>query len=165
MKNFKLSWDINHNWQLIFPLIGVLIAGYSAFKITSALFDDLNLILFLLISFFIVFVILKVSVFVINKLENRWVVNQKWELIRIFIVFAITGTSSMLVSRPIIALLGITKENLNPLLYWFLFIIIGFIFYQILLVFFGWIFGQFNFFWNFEKKMLKHFGLTRFLSE
>ncbi|WP_334113333.1 DUF6787 family protein [Paucihalobacter sp.] len=165
MKNFKLSWEINRNWQLIFPFIGILIAGYSALKITQALFDDLNLILFLLISFFIVFVILKVSVFVINKLENRWVVKQKWELIRIFIVFAVTGTSSMFVSRPFIALLGITKENLNPLLYWFLFIIIGIIFYQILLVFFGWLFGQFKFFWDFEKKMLKHFGLKRFLNE
>lgn len=165
MKNFKLSWEINRNWQLIFPFIGILIAGYSALKITRALFDDLNLILFLLISFFIVFVILKVSVFVINKLENRWVVKQKWELIRIFIVFAVTGTSSMFVSRPVIALLGITKENLNPLLYWFLFIIIGIIFYQILLVFFGWLFGQFEFFWKFEKKMLKHFGLKRFIRE
>lgn len=165
MKNFKLSWEINHNWQLIFPFIGILIAGYSAIKITRAIFGDLNIFLFSFISILIVFSILKVSVFVINKLENKWVVNQKWELIRIFIVFAVTGTSSMFVSRPIIALLGITKENLNPLLYWFLFVIIGLIFYQILLVFFGWLFGQFKFFWNFEKKMLKHFGLKRFLSE
>ena len=30
-------------------------------------------------------------------------------------------------------------------MYWFLYIIIGLIFYQILLVFFGWLFGQFQF--------------------
>jgi hypothetical protein len=31
--------------------------------------------------------------------------------------------------------------------------------YQVLLVFFGFIFGQFKFFWNFEKKMLSRMGL------
>ena len=82
-----------------------------------------------------------------------------------FIVFAITGSSSVLVGRPIMRLMGITKENLNVVVYWVLFIIIGLIFYQLLLVFFGWLFGQFKFFWNFEKKMLKHFGLKRFIGE
>ena len=31
--------------------------------------------------------------------------------------------------------------------------------YQILLVAFGWLFGQFKFFWNMEKKMLRRLGL------
>ena len=59
--------------------------------------------------------------------------------------------------------MGITKENLNPFIYWVLYIIIGFIFYQILLVLIGWLFGQFNFFWNFEKKMLRRIGFKRFI--
>ena len=89
----------------------------------------------------------------------------RWELITIFIVFALTGSSSVFVGRPLIKFIGITKENLNPFIYWFLYIIIGLIFYQILLVCFGWLFGQFKFFWNFEKKMLRRFGLGRFLKE
>jgi hypothetical protein len=97
-------------------------------------------------------------------LENKWIVEQRWEIIRIFIVFAITGSSSLFIGRPIIYAIGITKENLNPFLYWILFIIIGLVFYQILLVTFGWLFGQFKFFWEFEKKMLKRFGLGRFLN-
>jgi len=60
-------------------------------------------------------------------------------------------------------LMGITKENLHIGLYWFLYIIIGLIFYQVLLVSFGWLFGQGKFFWEFEKKMLKRFGLGWFL--
>jgi hypothetical protein len=28
---------------------------------------------------------------------------------------------------------------------------------------FGWLFGQFNFFWEFEKKMLKRFGLGKMI--
>lgn len=165
MKNFKSNWEISSNWQLAFPLLGLLIAVYSAFKITAVLFKEAHISVRTLIVLIIASAIIQISVFIINKLENKWIVNQKWELIRIFIVFAITGTSSMFVSRPIIALLGITKENLNPLLYWVLFLIIGLIFYQLLLVFFGWLFGQFEFFWNFEKKMLKYVGLKRFLNE
>jgi len=84
-------------------------------------------------------------------------------MIRVFIVFAITGSSSVFVGRPIMKIIGITKENLNPFIYWILFIIIGLIFYQILLVTFGWLFGQFNFFWEFEKKMLKRFGLGKMI--
>ena len=85
-------------------------------------------------------------------------------MIRVFLVFAITGSSSMFIGRPIIKLIGITKENLNPFIYWILFIIIGLVFYQILLVFFGFLFGQFKFFWEFEKKMLKRFGLGKFVN-
>ena len=96
-------------------------------------------------------------------LEKRWILDYKWEMIRVFLVFAVTGSSSLFIGRPIIQLLGITKENLNPILYWILFIIIGLIFYQILLVTFGWLFGQFKFFWEFEKKMLRRFGLKRFV--
>jgi len=31
--------------------------------------------------------------------------------------------------------------------------------YKVLLVFFGWVFGEFHFFWNFAKKMLRSMGL------
>ena len=91
--------------------------------------------------------------------------EHRWEMIRIFIVFAVTGSSSVYIGKPIMAFLGITKENLNPIIYWVLFIIIGLIFYQILLVSFGWLFGQFKFFWEFEKKMLKRFGLGNLFND
>ena len=68
-----------------------------------------------------------------------------------------------MIGKPIMTLVGITKENLNPFVYWFLYIIIGLVFYQILLVFIGWLFGQFQFFWEFEKKMLQKMGLKRFI--
>ena len=87
----------------------------------------------------------------------------KWEMIRIFLVFAITGSTSAFIGRPIINFLGVTKDNLSAPIYWILYIFIGLVCYQILLVTFGWIFGQFQFFWNFEKKMLKRMGLKRFI--
>ena len=163
MEKFKTKWEISQNWQLIFPFIGVLGLGYSAYKISNALFNQLGILATIIASVIVFYILLKVTLFLFKKLEEKWILNHRWEMIRVFIVFAITGSSSMFVGRPIIKLIGITKENLNPILYWFLFIIIGLVFYQILLVFFGWLFGQFKFFWEFEKKMLKRFGLKRFL--
>jgi hypothetical protein len=163
MKKFKEDWDIEENWQLLFPVLGLLGLGYSSFRLSNLIFKGYSLFVLVLSSIIIGFGLLKITLFIFKKLENKWVLTYRWEMIRVFIVFAVTGSSSLFIGRPIIKLIGITKENLNPILYWILFVIIGLIFYQILLVTFGWLFGQFKFFWEFEKKMLKRMGLKRFL--
>ncbi|WP_412985211.1 DUF6787 family protein [Pontimicrobium sp. IMCC45349] len=165
MKKFKALWEIQQNWQLLFPVLGLIGLIYSALKLSRLLVNTENIFLLGSVTIVITYALLRFTLFLFKKLENKWIVDYKWEMIRIFIVFAITGTSSVFVGRPIVKLIGITKENLNPVLYWILYIIIGLIFYQILLVCIGWLFGQFNFFWNFEKKMLRRFGLGRFLNE
>ncbi|TXE17247.1 hypothetical protein ES692_09685 [Psychroserpens burtonensis] len=164
LQAFKKKWDIQDNWQLLFPLIGLLGLAYSSFKLALFLTKTYHITATVILAVILFTAILKFILFLFQKLENKWAVTHRWEIIRIFMVFAITGSSSMFVGKPIIRAIGITKENLNPILYWVLFIIIGMIFYQILLVSFGWLFGQFKFFWEFEKKMLKRFGLGRFLN-
>ena len=164
MDKFKKLWEIQRNWQLLFPFFGLIILAYSAYKIADALFKTYGVVFFTMSSILLFFLLLKTTLFIFEKLEKKWVLDYKWEMIRVFMVFAITGSSSLYVGKPIIKLIGITKENLNPATYWILFIIIGLILYQILLVFFGWLFGQFQFFWEFEKKMLRRFGLKRFLN-
>lgn len=168
MENFKKRWEIQHNWQLLFPVLGIVLLTYSAYKLSGVFFDrhftnNIPYLIGLSVVFYVI--LLKFFLFCFKKLEHKWIVTYKWEMIRIFIVFAITGTSSVFIGRPIIKILGITKENLNIFVYWFLYIIIGLIFYQILLVTIGWLFGQFQFFWEFEKKMLKRFGLKRFIKD
>lgn len=163
METFKKNWDIQQNWQLIFPLLGLVGLLYSSFKLANALIKDMHILIVLALTAILFIVLLKFTLFLFKKLEKKWDVNYKWELIRIFIVFAITGTSSLFVGKPIIKLLGITKENLNIVVYWVLYIIIGLIFYQILLLCIGWLFGQFKFFWEFEKKMFRRMGFKRFL--
>lgn len=163
MKKFKAHWEIHKNWQLILPFLGLIALGYLSYKLSNVFLKDVNIMLTLLLSAIIFFVLLKLTLFIFNKLEKKWDVNYKWEMISIFLVFASTGTSSLFVSRPLIKLMGINKENLPTLAYWVLYIIIGFIFYQILLVLIGWLFGQHKFFWNFEKKMLRKIGFKRFL--
>ena len=163
MDKLKKNWEINSNWQLIIPLLGILSLGYSSFKLSSLFLKEYNIILNLLLSTIIFFVLLKLTLLIFSKLEKKWDVKYRWELISIFLVFAITGSSSVFISRPLIKLMGINKENLSVFAYWVLYIFIGFIFYQILLVVNGWIFGQYKFFWNFEKKMLRRLGLKRFV--
>ncbi|HAB27811.1 MAG TPA: hypothetical protein DCE27_08820, partial [Xanthomarina gelatinilytica] len=113
METFKKNWDIQQNWQLIFPLLGLVGLLYSSFKLANALIKDMHILIVLALTAILFFVLLKFTLFLFKKLEKKWDVNYKWELIRIFIVFAITGTSSLFVGKPIIKLLGITKENLN----------------------------------------------------
>lgn len=163
MKKFKQNWNIVQNWQLIFPLMGSVGLIYSSNKLVSVFFTDAHIIYQILLTIALFYILLKFVLYLFKSLEKKWALLYKWEYIAVFIVFAITGTSSVFVSRPIIKLIGITKENLNPFIYWVFYIIIGFIFYQILLVFIGWLFGQFKFFWNFEKKMLRRIGFKRLL--
>ncbi|WP_435412752.1 DUF6787 family protein [Psychroserpens mesophilus] len=163
LEKFKSRWEIQENWQLLFPVLGLTGLGYSAFKLAYKLTSSFPVLLTIGIALLLFYLLLNLTLFFFEKLEQKWILDYKWEMIRVFIVFAITGSSSLFVGRPIIKFLGITKENLNPILYWVLFIIIGLIFYQILLVTFGWLFGQFKFFWEFEKKMLKRFGLGKLI--
>ena len=164
MKTFKTRWEITQNWQLLFPFLGLCFLGYSVFKFVPLL--PFTALYFTIPTALVLFyVLLKIVLFAISKLEAKWVVDQRWELIRIFIVFAITGSSSVVIGRPVIKLIGITQENLYPFLYWILFVTISLVFYQILLVLLGWVFGQFQFFWNFEKKMLRRFGFGKLLDK
>ena len=163
MEKFKQDWDITKNWQLLYPLAGLLALAFTAYRISNAFLGSYSIVVIIASAADLFFLLLKFTLFLFKKLSKKWILNSRWEMIRVFFVFAITGSSSMFVGRPIIKLLGITKENLNPAVYWILFIILALLFYQILLVFFGWLFGQFEFFWNFEKKMLRRFGLKRFV--
>ncbi|RTY73401.1 diacylglyceryl transferase [Flavobacterium sp. GSP27] len=93
-----------------------------------------------------------------NKLKQRWGIETNFQLTLIFIVFAITGSASAWLSEPFCFWLGITSEELG---HWFTPVRLVLIFpiYQVLLVLIGFLFGQFKFFWTFEKKMLKRMGL------
>lgn len=159
MQKFKEHWQITQNWQLLFPFLGIVGLAYSGYRLAKLVTPDHSIFLTASIALFLTYILLKLCLFIFKKLKGKWIVKQRWEMIRIFIVFAITGSSSVFVGRPIIDLLGISKENLGGFVYYMLFVFISLIFYQILLVLFGWLFGQFRFFWEFEKKMLSRIGL------
>ncbi|GAA4230676.1 hypothetical protein GCM10022291_01400 [Postechiella marina] len=96
-----------------------------------------------------------------EKLKKRWGIENNWQIIVIFIVFAITGSTASFIGKPILNFLNITPESFTTVGYWVVRIVLLFIMYQIMLVCFGWLFGQYKFFWNFEKKMLRRFGFFK----
>lgn len=91
--------------------------------------------------------------------RERWNINSNWQVFVILVVFAVTGSCSALLSKPVLAFFGIVKDSISNWVYYPLYIILIFPIYQVLLVSFGFIFGQFKFFWAFEKKMLRSMGL------
>ena len=97
-----------------------------------------------------------------KKLKQRWGITSNFQLAVIFVVFAITGSSAAYLSKPILAWFGIEKDAVSLWLYYPLYIILIFPVYQVLLVTIGFLFGQFRFFWTFEKKMLRALGIRIF---
>jgi hypothetical protein len=80
-------------------------------------------------------------------------------MVMIIVVFAVTGSTSAYLSKPILSWLGIVKGEISGWIYYPLYILLIFPVYQVLLVTIGFLFGQFSFFWAFEKKMLRSMGL------
>lgn len=91
--------------------------------------------------------------------KERWNITSNLQLTVILIVFAITGSTSAYLSKPVLSFLGIEKGDVSGWIYYPLYIVLIFPVYQVLLVSFGFIFGQFKFFWAFEKKMLRSMKL------
>lgn len=99
-----------------------------------------------------------------KKLKQRWNIETNWQLTVVFTVFALTGSTAAKFAGPITEAIGLTPE-IGWYIYWPIRILIIFPVYQILLVFFGWLFGEYSFFWNFEKKMLRHMKLGFLLKD
>ena len=95
-----------------------------------------------------------------KKLKKKCGISSNYQFVIILIVFAITGSLSLIVSSPILDFMGIYNSKdlsvggLNPWLYHPLRLLIVFPVYQVLILLIGTIFGQHKFFWWFIKKML-----------
>jgi hypothetical protein len=90
-----------------------------------------------------------------NKLKTRWGITSNFQLIIIFIVFAINGSLSAKISSFLLDQLGITKENTALLWYYILLLVLVLPLYPFMLMFFGWLFGQSKFFTPFAKRMIR----------
>ena len=97
-----------------------------------------------------------------NRLKEKWGITSNYQIIIILLVFSITGSIAVIVAKPALNLVGLDKEAVSPWLFWPIRILIIFPIYQILIVIIGALFGQFKFFWAFEKKMLARLGFKQF---
>lgn len=87
-----------------------------------------------------------------NELQGRWGVSANQVLIILF-VFACTGMTVLFVKRPIV--LFFSGQNDPSTLFSVLYYLLILPIYNVILLVYGFVFGQFRFFLNFEKKMLK----------
>ena len=86
----------------------------------------------------------------IEILKSRWKLQNTWQVIVILIVFACTGTTVLLIKKPLFSYWFPDGEK--PLWANITYYVMILPVYNILLLAYGFVFGQFKFFWNFEKR-------------
>ncbi len=106
----------------------------------------------------------------LNKLKIRWNIKSNFQMFIIFVVFGLTGSFSLKLAKPILYFFGFNREIFNDFflgdfIYWLLRLTIIFPIYQLLLIFFGFLFFQFSFFWELEKKILTKIGFGMFFKK
>ncbi|UXP31085.1 prolipoprotein diacylglyceryl transferase [Reichenbachiella agarivorans] len=86
----------------------------------------------------------------LNRLQDRWKLKSIRQVIVVLIVFACTGFSVMFLKKPIMGFILTSDEYqvVFTVLYYILILPI----YFVILLFYGFLFGQFNFFWTFVKR-------------
>jgi hypothetical protein len=88
----------------------------------------------------------------IEKLKTRWKVKNAFQVFLILLVFACTGTTVLLLKKPFFHIAfpeGV--PTWAKITYWICILPI----YNVILLVYGFIFGQFKFFWEFEKRMFR----------
>ncbi len=89
----------------------------------------------------------------ITRLRAKWNLKNTSQVVVVLIVFACTGFTVLFIKKPILTLLAGDEGNtkLASVLYYIFILPI----YNVLLLFFGFVFGQFQFFWEFEKRSFR----------
>ena len=85
-----------------------------------------------------------------QRLAQRWGVKPSRVLV-ILLVFACTGFTVMFLKRPLVSWASGTDADPSPL-FSIVYYVLILPLYNLLLLGYGALFGQFNFFWSFEKR-------------
>jgi hypothetical protein len=86
----------------------------------------------------------------LDKLKDRWKVGSALQVIVILVVFACTGFTVLFIKRPLFNYLF--DDGVVPVWASVVYYILILPVYNVFLLFYGFVFGQFQFFWNFEKR-------------
>ena len=97
----------------------------------------------------------------LKKIINKFHTRSFKHLIIIFLVFALSGSASLLMSSSILNAINL-KELID---FYPLYLLVRIIFlipiYQLVLIIIATLFGEFRYFWNFEKKFFKRLRLIK----
>jgi hypothetical protein len=89
----------------------------------------------------------------IEKLRQRWQLGSIFQVVIVLVVFACTGITIALIKRPLLLFLfgeSAAGSTLVTVLYYIFILPL----YNVVLLAYGFLFGQFDFFWKFEKRFL-----------
>jgi len=89
----------------------------------------------------------------VNRLKKKWGIANTMDIILILVVFSLAGSSIVFVRKPVFNLLDINNSHfaVKATIY----LLTVFPCYQAFLLIYGTLLGQFQFFWDKEKKMGK----------
>ena len=96
----------------------------------------------------------------IEKLKQRWKLGSAFQVIMVLVVFACTGFTVLFIKKPVLHFLAGAQgdSTLASVLYYLLILPL----YNVILLGYGFLFGQFRFFWEFEKRFLyRIFGKSK----
>src|SRR6478736_6411712 len=88
----------------------------------------------------------------LQELQQRWKAGSIWQVIAILLAFAFTGFTVLYLMRPILYFFfGHEIPHWARVLYYIVILPV----YNLILLFYGFVFGQFRFFWDFEKRFFR----------
>ena len=88
-----------------------------------------------------------------ERIKKIFKVTSTYQLIIVFVVFGITGSLSLVISEYLSDLLHLDNIILS--------VIFILIVYQVLLIIIGTLFGEFDYFWEMEKKIISRFKFKK----
>lgn len=89
----------------------------------------------------------------IDKLKTRWKLNSATQVILVLLVFACTGFTVLFIKKPVVAFF--VPDDQQDIWFSVAYYLLILPVYNVILLFYGFIFGQFAFFWNFEKRFFR----------
>lgn len=88
----------------------------------------------------------------LERMQEKWGLKTAFQTVMVLIVFALTGSTVLFIKPFVFDLVGF--EHVTGAWGILLYIVLIFPMYQILILIYGFLFGQFAFFLNWEKQFL-----------
>ena len=96
----------------------------------------------------------------INNLISFFGANSKFHLLKIFLIFGLAGTFSVILSDPLLNIVSIENYISNKFFYWVIRLVLIFPIYQFVLIIVSLIFGEFGYFKKFFVKFINYFKIN-----
>lgn len=91
----------------------------------------------------------------LQRLQTKWKLESLLQVVLVLVVFACTGFTILFIKNPILNFFGVERGGGQGFLNTVLYLLLVLPLYQIFLLIYGFIFGQFKFFWEKEKQIFR----------